>query len=91
MRDIVDGGACGKGIQESELCLYDRDRAFAAKLCMRAVNRLFDACGGAALFHTEALQRIHRDAHAASHHAKLAWDPAAEAFARCVLDPDECD
>jgi hypothetical protein len=31
------------------------------------------------------LQRFHRDAHAASHHANLAWDAAAEQYGREAL------
>jgi alkylation response protein AidB-like acyl-CoA dehydrogenase len=50
-----------------------------------AVNRLFEAGGARAIMDAEPLQRFHRDAHAASHHAALAWDAAAEAFGRHAL------
>jgi hypothetical protein len=31
------------------------------------------------------LQRFHRDAHAASHHAALGWDAPAEPYSRQAL------
>jgi 3-hydroxy-9,10-secoandrosta-1,3,5(10)-triene-9,17-dione monooxygenase len=53
---------------------YNRNRAFCVKLTMRAINRLFEASGGHALFDSEPIQRIHRDAHAASHRTGLIFD-----------------
>ena len=34
---------------------------------------------------SEPIQRFHRDAHAASHHAALAWDVWAEQYGRYKL------
>jgi 3-hydroxy-9,10-secoandrosta-1,3,5(10)-triene-9,17-dione monooxygenase len=56
-----------------------------SRLCVQAVNRLFEAGGARAIVDSEPLQRFHRDAHAASHHAALSWDVAAEAFGRHAL------
>jgi 3-hydroxy-9,10-secoandrosta-1,3,5(10)-triene-9,17-dione monooxygenase len=64
---------------------YMRDKTFVAKLCVQAVNRLFDAGGGSAILETSALQRFHRDVHAASHHQGINWDAAAENFGRQTL------
>jgi hypothetical protein len=52
---------------------------------VQAVNRLFEAGGARAIMESEALQRCPRDAHAASHHAALAWDVAAEAYGKAAL------
>ena len=38
-----------------------------------------------AVMESEPIQRFHRDAHAASHHAALAWDVWAEQFGRQAL------
>jgi len=51
-----------------------RDHALVAKLCRDAVNRVFDAAGGHALYDSEPLQRFHRDVHAITHHVALAGD-----------------
>ena len=64
---------------------YRRDQAYVAKLCVQAVNRLFEASGGQSLFDSNALQRFHRDVHAASHHVSLSWDNVAEQYGRVRL------
>jgi alkylation response protein AidB-like acyl-CoA dehydrogenase len=62
-----------------------RNQAYVATLCGRAVNRLFEASGGHALFDASPLQRFHRDVHAASHHVSLSWDTASEQYGRVLL------
>jgi 3-hydroxy-9,10-secoandrosta-1,3,5(10)-triene-9,17-dione monooxygenase len=64
---------------------YQRDKAFAVKLSVQAVNRLFDASGGRATALDEPIQRYHRDINAASHHGSLVWDLAAEEYGRQAL------
>ena len=59
--------------------------AYVATLCVRAVDRLFAASGGRALFDANPLQRFHRDLHAASHHATLSWDIVSEQYGRVLL------
>jgi hypothetical protein len=54
---------------------------------VQAVNRLFEASGAHGVLQSAPIQRFHRDAHAASHHAALAWDPWAEQFGRQALAP----
>jgi 3-hydroxy-9,10-secoandrosta-1,3,5(10)-triene-9,17-dione monooxygenase len=62
-----------------------RDRAFVVRLCMQAVNRLFDSSGGHALFLSEPLQRCHRDAHAVAHRAGLMLDSVGPLYGRALL------
>ena len=62
-----------------------RDCAFAARLCKRAVDLLFEASGGAALYLSHPVQRAFRDVHAAASHIALNWDAAATAYGRVVL------
>jgi 3-hydroxy-9,10-secoandrosta-1,3,5(10)-triene-9,17-dione monooxygenase len=52
---------------------------------VQAVNRLFEGSGARAVMDSEPIQRLHRDVHAASHHAALAWDVWAEQFGRHAL------
>lgn len=59
-----------------------RDGAYAAQLSMRAVDRLFNVSGGAAIYDRNPLQRAWRDVHAALAHVSLRWDEAAERFGR---------
>ena len=64
---------------------YRRDQVYVSRLAVRAVDRLFEASGGHSIFATEELQRFHRDIHAATHHASLAWDGVAEQYGRVRL------
>ncbi len=62
-----------------------RDYAFAGSLCLRAVERLYNASGGAANFESSPLQRYWRDIHAMVVHSGLNLDAAAENFGRMEL------
>lgn len=62
-----------------------RDACYAAQLAMSAVQRLFNAAGGRALYVDSPLQRQFRDVFAASAHHALNWDSAAAAYGRFRL------
>jgi 3-hydroxy-9,10-secoandrosta-1,3,5(10)-triene-9,17-dione monooxygenase len=62
-----------------------RDYAYAATLCVRAVERLYTASGAAANFESNPLQRYWRDVHAMSVHAGINFDAAGENFGRLEL------
>jgi 3-hydroxy-9,10-secoandrosta-1,3,5(10)-triene-9,17-dione monooxygenase len=85
VREMLDRAAAGETFSDLDRARYRRDKALVARLCVQAVNRLFEAGGARAIVETEPLQRFHRDAHAASHHAALAWDAAAEAYGRLLV------
>jgi 3-hydroxy-9,10-secoandrosta-1,3,5(10)-triene-9,17-dione monooxygenase len=83
--DMLDKATRGEEFTQLERARYRRDKSFATKLCVRAVNRLFETSGAHALFESEVIQRCHRDVNAASHHQGLNWDTAAEDFGRQTL------
>jgi alkylation response protein AidB-like acyl-CoA dehydrogenase len=85
IREMLDKAARGDEFTEGDRARYRRDKAFVAKLSVQAVNRLFEASGARAVLESEPMQRFHRDAHGASHHAALSWDVAAEQFGRHAL------
>lgn len=62
-----------------------RDAAFAAQLARRAVDLLFDASGGAALYLAHPAQRALRDIRAVCAHIALNWDAAASTYGRVAL------
>lgn len=64
---------------------YRRDGAYAATLCTRAVDVLFQATGGGAIYARNPLQRAFRDAHAANAHYTLNWDINGALFGRVLL------
>ena len=70
-------------LEERERCR--RDQSYIAKPSVRAIDRVFEASAGRALFESHPLQRFHQDVHAASHHVSLAWDAPAEQFGKVRL------
>jgi 3-hydroxy-9,10-secoandrosta-1,3,5(10)-triene-9,17-dione monooxygenase len=64
---------------------YRRDGAFAAGLCTKAVDLLFAATGGAAVYERNPIQRAFRDAHAANAHYALNWDVNGAVYGRVAL------
>ena len=62
-----------------------RDYAYAATLCVRAVERLYTASGASANFESNPLQRYWRDVHAMAVHAGINFDAACENFGRLEL------
>jgi len=85
IREILDRAARGDGFSDLDRIRYRRDKAFIARLCVRAVDRLFEGSGARAVMDSEPIQRCHRDAHGASHHAALSWDLVAEQFGRQAM------
>ncbi|MFI1249634.1 acyl-CoA dehydrogenase family protein [Streptomyces anulatus] len=88
VRQILERAGEGGSFSPLERARYLRDASFIVSLCMRAVNRLYEASGARAMLDAEPIQRLHRDAHAASHHQALNWDTAAEQFGRLALGPN---
>jgi 3-hydroxy-9,10-secoandrosta-1,3,5(10)-triene-9,17-dione monooxygenase len=86
IREILDRAARGEGFSDLDRIRYRRDKAFISRLCVRAVDRLFEGSGARAVMDAEPIQRYHRDAHGASHHAALSWDLVAEQFGRQAME-----
>ena len=82
---MLDRAARGDAFTDLDRARYRRDKAFVARLCVRAVDRLFEGGGARAILDADPIQRCHRDAHGASHHAALSWDLVAEQFGRQAL------
>jgi 3-hydroxy-9,10-secoandrosta-1,3,5(10)-triene-9,17-dione monooxygenase len=85
VREMLEKAARGEAFTELDRARYRRDKAYVVKLAVQAVNRLFEAGGAHAVLDSDALQRFHRDAHGASHHAALVWDTFAEQYGRQAL------
>ena len=82
---VLEKARRGEAFSEFERVTVQRDRAFVVRLCMQAVNRLFDVSGGHALFLSEPLQRCHRDAQAVAHRARLMLETVGPAYGRVAL------
>ena len=64
---------------------WRRDGAFAARLCTEAVDVIFTAAGGGAIYESNALQRAFRDIHAANGHFGVNWDANGINYGRVAL------
>lgn len=84
-REILGRAAAGETPSLLDRARYRRDHGFIATLCVRSVDRLFEAAGGHALYDSNPLQRFWRDVHAATHQSALHWDTTAEQYARLRL------
>jgi 3-hydroxy-9,10-secoandrosta-1,3,5(10)-triene-9,17-dione monooxygenase len=85
VREMLEKAARGEVFTDLDRARYRRDKAFVARLAVLAVNTLFEGSGAHAVLEPDPLQRVHRDVHAASHHAALGWDPVAEHYGRQAL------
>ena len=75
----------GRSLATKEKIRLRRDGAYAARLCTRAVDLLFEAGGGEYLYDEKLMQRSFRDIHAAQSHYVLAWDVAASIAGKFML------
>jgi 3-hydroxy-9,10-secoandrosta-1,3,5(10)-triene-9,17-dione monooxygenase len=87
VHEMLEKAARGEAFTDMDRMRYRRDKAFVGRLCVQAVNRLFEASGARAVLESEPIQRFHRDVHGAAHHAALGWDAVAEQFGRYALGP----
>ena len=76
----------------AQLPLIDRARwrrngAYAAGCCVKAVDLIHSVCGARANYLDNALQRQHRDVHAAKHQIHLSWEINGAEFGRIAAGP----
>jgi len=76
---------------DTETLTYWRtNQAYAVKMCIEAVDRLFDAIGGNNWFDDKEAQRLFRDSHMTGAHAYTDYDVCAQILGRELmgLEPD---
>ncbi len=69
---------------------WRRNGAYAAGCCVKAVDLIHSVCGARANYLDNALQRQHRDVHAAKHQIHLSWEINGAEFGRVAtgLEPN---
>ncbi len=66
------------------------NQAYAVKMCVEAVDRLFSAAGASAWFEDNEIQRLFRDSHMTAAHAYTDYDVCSQILGRQImgLEPD---
>lgn len=72
------------------LAFWRTNQAYAVKMCIQAVDRLFEAAGGGAWMEANEMQRLFRDVHMTGAHAYTDYDVCAQILGRELmgLEPD---
>jgi alkylation response protein AidB-like acyl-CoA dehydrogenase len=72
------------------LAFWRTNQAYAVKMCIQAVDRLFEAAGGTSWFESSEMQRLFRDSHMTAAHAYTDYDVCAQILGRELmgLEPD---
>ncbi|MDR6711498.1 flavin-dependent monooxygenase [Pseudomonas putida] len=75
---------------QETLAFWRTNQAYAVKMCIQAVDRLFEAAGGTSWFESNEVQRLFRDSHMTGAHAYTDYDVCAQILGRELmgLEPD---
>jgi len=84
-REAVETVARGEALTADFRVRTRRDHAFAVRLSVQAVDRLFEAVGGLGLFTGNDIQRAWRDVHAGAKHISTNWDAVGTLYGRFAL------
>ena len=73
-----------------QLTNWRTNQAYATKMCIQAVDRLFESSGANAWFNSNEAQRLFRDSHMTAAHAYTDYDVCAQIYGRHLigLEPD---
>lgn len=73
-----------------QLANWRTNQAYAVKMCIQAVDRLFESSGANAWFNSNEAQRLFRDSHMTAAHAYTDYDVCAQIYGRHLigLPPD---
>jgi len=89
-REHAEHAECKKYPDRTTLTFWRTNQGYAVKMCIQAVDRLFEAAGGTAWFESNEMQRLFRDAHMTGAHAYTDYDVCAQILGRELmgLEPD---
>jgi alkylation response protein AidB-like acyl-CoA dehydrogenase len=82
-------GLSGTPTDPAELLIPRRNYCYAARLATEIAHKLFLASGAGAVYLSNPIQRLTRDAYAAGTHAALNWDEVAELYGKAKWPPSE--
>ena len=75
--EIIADAEAGRIASAVDRARYRRDNAYAGRLCVQAVDRIYPLMGGRGIATDSTVNRAWRDVHAVAHHIALTWDNQA--------------
>ena len=69
-----------------QLVNWRTNQAYAVKMCIQAVDRLYESSGGSAWFNSNEAQRLFRDSHMTAAHAYTDYDVCKQILGRHLMD-----
>lgn len=89
-RDHAEHGERHEYPSRETLAFWRTNQGYAVKMCVQAVDRLFEAAGGTAWMQSNELQRLWRDSHMTAAHAYTDYDVCTQILGRELmgLEPD---
>ncbi|NWN65138.1 p-hydroxyphenylacetate 3-hydroxylase oxygenase component, partial [Pseudomonas allii] len=89
-QDHAEHSAAQRYPSRETLAFWRTNQAYATKMCIEAVDRLFAAAGGNAWFEHNEMQRLFRDSHMTGAHAYTDYRRCAQILGRELmgLEPD---
>jgi len=89
-RDHAEHGERHEYPSRETLAFWRTNQGYAVKMCVQAVDRLFEAAGGTAWMESNELQRLWRDSHMTAAHAYTDYDVCTQILGRELmgLEPD---
>lgn len=89
-RDLSDQCKKQELQSEDQLANWRTNQAYATKMCIQAVDRLFESSGANAWFDDNEAQRLFRDSHITAAHAYSDYDVCKQIYGRHLigLEPD---
>ena len=64
---------------------FRRGHAYAVRLCVNAINDLFDVVGGTGIHMSSGIQRAWRDINAVGHHVSVNWNAVSTMYGQMRL------
>jgi alkylation response protein AidB-like acyl-CoA dehydrogenase len=74
LRQATELAAAGVRISKEQRIAFRRGHAYAVKLCVQAINGLYDVVGGTGIQLDSGVQRAWRDINAVAHHISVNWN-----------------
>jgi 3-hydroxy-9,10-secoandrosta-1,3,5(10)-triene-9,17-dione monooxygenase len=85
LNEVMETVAAGQELTLEQRARVGMDFCYVLKLCMAAIDRLYEASGGTSIYDASPMQRYWRDVHTIAAHHALDWDTTAEQFGRIAL------